>query len=93
MARRCGASCRRCSAGRATPATTRRARSTRCVAAAPDLKRKFTLASVKATLPVLLPRGPHQPFGFQNLQQWQAYGDWMRRNNLLTRPADAGDGR
>jgi putative hydroxymethylpyrimidine transport system substrate-binding protein len=57
--------------------------------AAPDLGRTFTTASVKATLPVLFPDGD-RPFGFQNLQEWQDYADWMRRNDLLTRPVDVG---
>ena len=30
------------------------------------------------------------PFGFQNLEQWQEYADWMRRNDLLTQPVDVG---
>ncbi len=60
------------------------------LAAAPDLKRKFTEASVKATIPVLFPEDGTRAFGFQNLQQWQDYADWMRRNNLLTRPVDVG---
>jgi putative hydroxymethylpyrimidine transport system substrate-binding protein len=60
------------------------------IAAAPDLGRKFTEASVKATIPVLFPEDRSRAFGFQNLQQWQDYADWMRRNNLLTRPVDVG---
>jgi len=60
------------------------------LAAAPDLKRPFTEASVKATIPVLFPEDRTRAFGFQNLQQWQDYADWMRRNNLLTRPVDVG---
>lgn len=58
--------------------------------AAPDLERRFTEASVRATLPVLFPEDKSRPFGFQNLQQWQDYADWMRRNDLLTRPVDVG---
>ena len=60
------------------------------IAAAPDLKRPFARASVKATIPVLFPEDRTRAFGFQNLQQWQDYADWMRRNNLLTRPVDVG---
>lgn len=58
--------------------------------AAPDLSKRFAAASVEATLPVLFPEEPGRPFGFQNLQQWQDYADWMRRNDLLTQPVDVG---
>ena len=58
--------------------------------AAPDLDRRFATRSVAATLPVLFPEEAGRPFGFQNLAQWQDYADWMRRNDLLTRPVDVG---
>ena len=58
--------------------------------AAPDLGKRFAAATVEATIPVLFPEDRSRPFGFQNLQQWQDYADWMRRNNLLTRPVDVG---
>ncbi len=58
--------------------------------AAPDLGRRFATASVNATLPVLFPEDPARPFGFQNLQEWQDYADWMKRNDLLTRSVDVG---
>lgn len=58
--------------------------------AAPDLGRRFATRSVAATLPVLFPEEAGRPFGFQNLAQWQDYADWMRRNDLLTRPVDVG---
>lgn len=58
--------------------------------AAPDLDRRFARASVAATLPVLFPEDAGRPFGFQNLEQWQDYADWMRRNDLLTQPVDVG---
>ncbi len=58
--------------------------------AAPDLSKRFATASVEATLPVLFPEERSRPFGFQNLEQWQEYADWMRRNDLLTRPVDVG---
>lgn len=59
------------------------------LAAAPDLKRPFARASVKATLPALFPQDPSRPFGWQDVAQWSAYADWMVRNDLLRRPADA----
>lgn len=58
--------------------------------AAPDLSKRFATASVAATLPVLFPEERSRPFGFQNLEQWQAYADWMERGDLLTRPVDVG---
>ncbi len=58
--------------------------------AAPDLDRRFATESVRATLPVLFPADRSRAFGFQNLQQWQDYADWMRRNELLTRSVDVG---
>ena len=58
--------------------------------AAPDLGRRFAAKSVRETLPVLFPEDASRPFGFQNLAQWQDYADWMRRNDLLTRPVDVG---
>ncbi len=58
--------------------------------AAPDLSRRFAAASIEATLPVLFPEEASRPFGFQNLEQWQEYADWMRRNDLLTQPVDVG---
>ncbi len=58
--------------------------------AAPDIGRRFAAASVEATLPVLFPEDRSRPFGFQNLEQWQEYADWMRRNDLLTQPVDVG---
>ncbi len=58
--------------------------------AAPDLSKRFAAASVEATLPVLFPEERSRPFGFQNLEQWQEYADWMRRNDLLTQPVDVG---
>ncbi len=58
--------------------------------ASPDLSKRFAAASVEATLPVLFPEERSRPFGFQNLEQWQEYADWMRRNDLLTQPVDVG---
>jgi putative hydroxymethylpyrimidine transport system substrate-binding protein len=58
--------------------------------AVPGMSPAFAAASVRATLPVLFPDDAGRPFGFQNLQQWQDYADWMRRGDLLTRPVDVG---
>ena len=52
-----------------------------------DLKRGDTEAQVRATLPTFFPTGKNKPFGYMDPRQWRAYGDWMERNKLLTRPA------
>jgi putative hydroxymethylpyrimidine transport system substrate-binding protein len=54
----------------------------------PDLDPKLQRASVKATLPLFLPpRG--RPFGWQDPQAWQNFGDWMRQNKILAHAPDA----
>jgi putative hydroxymethylpyrimidine transport system substrate-binding protein len=53
------------------------------VKADPDLNRDFTLATVKATLPVFFPENATFPFGYQNADEWRAYGQWMVDNDLL----------
>jgi len=40
-------------------------------------------ASVKATLPVFFPAG-NRPWGWQSPTQWNAYGQWMLTNHLIT---------
>ncbi|MBI5104785.1 MAG: ABC transporter substrate-binding protein [Solirubrobacterales bacterium] len=49
-----------------------------------DLDRGLQLAAVKATLPVFFPENG-KPFGWQDLDAWKAYGDWMVENDLLKR--------
>ena len=56
------------------------------VAANHDLDPKLQLASVKVT--PFFPAGG-RPFGYQDPRLWAAYGDWMLRNQLLTRPPNA----
>jgi putative hydroxymethylpyrimidine transport system substrate-binding protein len=53
------------------------------VRAAPDLDRAFSLASVRATLPVFFPADADRPFGWQDPRAWDAYGRWMFENDLL----------
>jgi putative hydroxymethylpyrimidine transport system substrate-binding protein len=48
-----------------------------------DLDRAFTLASIKATLPVFFPENTAFPWGYQNADEWKAYGQWMVDNDLL----------
>jgi putative hydroxymethylpyrimidine transport system substrate-binding protein len=55
------------------------------VNANPDLDRPFQLASVKATLPTFFPDNPAFPWGYQNSDDWKAYGQWMVDNGLLSR--------
>jgi putative hydroxymethylpyrimidine transport system substrate-binding protein len=51
------------------------------------LDRGLQEAAVQATLPVFFPEDDERPFGFQDPAEWAAYEDWMRRNDLLKRPA------
>jgi putative hydroxymethylpyrimidine transport system substrate-binding protein len=55
------------------------------VKASPGLDPKLQLASVKATLPVFFPSGSH-PWGWQDQAQWNAYGEWMLKNHLISNP-------
>jgi putative hydroxymethylpyrimidine transport system substrate-binding protein len=54
------------------------------IRANPSLDRKFTLASVQATMPAFFPSDPKQPWGYQNPTEWNAYGQWMLTNHLIT---------
>jgi putative hydroxymethylpyrimidine transport system substrate-binding protein len=55
----------------------------------PDLDRKLQLASVRATLPVLFPTDATKPFGWQDPAAWNAYGQWMLDQRLLSSPPNA----
>jgi putative hydroxymethylpyrimidine transport system substrate-binding protein len=48
-----------------------------------NLDRGFALATVKATLPVFFPENTAFPWGYQNADEWRAYGQWMVDNDLL----------
>ena len=61
------------------------------VRANPGLDRKLQLASVRATLPVFFPSGSSHPWGWQDQVQWNAYGQWMLKNHLITNPAAVAD--
>lgn len=56
------------------------------VRANPGLNPKLQLASVKATLPAFFPSNPSHPWGWQNPNQWNAYGQWMLREHLISDP-------
>jgi putative hydroxymethylpyrimidine transport system substrate-binding protein len=49
-----------------------------------DLDRATQLAQVKATLPVFFPTNPAFPWGYQNADEWKAYGQWMLENKLVS---------
>ena len=53
------------------------------VAANKDLDRGLQLASVKQTLPAFFPEKKSQPYGWQDPDQWRAYAEWMKANELL----------
>jgi len=59
------------------------------LAADEGLERKLQEAVVRATLPVFFPEDPKRPFGYQDPEEWDAYGRWMFENKLLTRPPNA----
>jgi putative hydroxymethylpyrimidine transport system substrate-binding protein len=50
----------------------------------PGLDPKFELASVKATLPAFFPTGPNAPWGYQYQPTWNAFGEWMLKNHLIS---------
>ncbi|QEC50159.1 ABC transporter substrate-binding protein [Baekduia soli] len=45
----------------------------------------LTLASIKATLPAFFPADAAFPWGYQNADEWKAYGQWMLDNGLVKR--------
>ncbi len=55
------------------------------VHASPGLDSKLQLASVEATLPSFFPAGS-DPWGWQNSTQWNAYGQWMLSQHLISDP-------
>jgi len=55
----------------------------------PGLERGLQTAVVSATLPVFFPEDGDKPFGWQDPQEWEAYGRWMYESKLLKRPPDA----
>ena len=55
------------------------------VKANPDLDRALQLDQVKATLPVFFPDNTTFPWGYQNADEWKAYGQWMLDNGLISR--------
>jgi putative hydroxymethylpyrimidine transport system substrate-binding protein len=56
-----------------------------------DLDPELQAAAIKATTPVFFPEEEDRPFGFQDLADWQAYGEWMRENDLVEKDPHAED--
>jgi ABC-type nitrate/sulfonate/bicarbonate transport system substrate-binding protein len=53
----------------------------------PDLDPELQRAAVKVTLPLFVaPSG--KPFGWQDPEEWDAFGAWMQEKNLLKQPPD-----
>jgi putative hydroxymethylpyrimidine transport system substrate-binding protein len=50
----------------------------------PDLDPKLTRAEVKATLPLLKPNRPGQPYGYMDPAGWRNFSGWMRDNGLTS---------
>ncbi|MDQ6747446.1 MAG: ABC transporter substrate-binding protein [Candidatus Dormibacteraeota bacterium] len=55
------------------------------LAANPGLDPKLQLASVRATLSSFFPTGNH-PWGWQDATRWNAYGQWMINQHLISVP-------
>jgi putative hydroxymethylpyrimidine transport system substrate-binding protein len=56
-----------------------------------ELEPKLQRAAIEATSPVLMPDDASRPFGWQNPDEWHAYGEWMYENGLLKRQPRAED--
>jgi putative hydroxymethylpyrimidine transport system substrate-binding protein len=56
------------------------------VRANPGMDEKLALAGVKATLSAFFPSNPSLPWGWQDPNQWNAYGEWMIKNHLISDP-------
>ena len=61
------------------------------VRANPGLDEKLQLASVQATLPAFFPSNAGKPWGWQDPTQWNAYGQWMLNNHLISNPQAVAD--
>ena len=64
---------------------------TNLVRANSGLEPKFQTAAVRATLPAFFPSDPSKPWGWQDPVAWQAYGQWMLSNHLISNPAAVAD--
>jgi putative hydroxymethylpyrimidine transport system substrate-binding protein len=50
----------------------------------PSLSAKLQSASVRATLSSFFPASARLPWGWQDQKQWNAYGEWMLHQHLIT---------
>jgi putative hydroxymethylpyrimidine transport system substrate-binding protein len=55
------------------------------------LDQKLQAASVRTTLPVFFPTAAGKPWGWQDPAQWNAYGQWMLSNHLISNPSAVAD--
>ncbi len=60
------------------------------VNANPGLDRRLQLASAQATLPAFAPPSG-KPWGWQDATRWNAYGQWMLSQHLISNPAAIAD--
>jgi putative hydroxymethylpyrimidine transport system substrate-binding protein len=61
------------------------------VRANPGLSAKLQTASVRTTLPAFFPSNPNDPWGWQDPTRWNAFGQWMLSNHLISNPAAVAD--
>jgi putative hydroxymethylpyrimidine transport system substrate-binding protein len=57
---------------------------------AAGLNRRLQLASVRATMPYWFPEG-RKPWGWQDPAQWNAFGQWMLNEHLISDPNPISD--
>ena len=41
---------------------------------------------MRATLPAFFPSNPANPWGWQDPSRWNAYGQWMLNQHLISQP-------
>jgi putative hydroxymethylpyrimidine transport system substrate-binding protein len=54
------------------------------IAANSSLEPKLTEAQIAATLPLLGARTPGKPYGYMDPKEWEAFGAWMRDEELIS---------
>jgi len=61
------------------------------LAANTDLEPKLAEAQVKATLPLLNARTAGKPYGWMSPEEWEAFGGWMRDEELIAEQPKASE--
>ena len=56
-----------------------------------DLEPKLAEAQVKATLPLLSARTTGKPYGWMSPEEWEAFGGWMRDEELIAEQPKASE--